>query len=250
MASNPITIPSTLFFFFITGTFILAAFLHPQEFLCLFHGFTYYLCIPTMYLLLSIYTFVNLHVISWGTREDPSSKAQNSENPFVNRNENIAKNKYLAFLPKKMRKKGELDFNCGNCFQISCCLKEKDKSEFQMIEMRLKDIQMNIEKMKFADSMNEYQKNQSLKNSKTGLVTVQTIQNNISNFEIKDQQTNKPIPLSTNKPTTSNLIMQENKYKTSEVSSDADWLFTEEGLREAQEGFLGKAEYAYFEVFR
>ena len=50
--------------------------IHPQEFLCLLHGFTYYLSIPTMYMLLMIYSITNLHVVSWGTREVEQTAAK------------------------------------------------------------------------------------------------------------------------------------------------------------------------------
>ena len=61
--------PTALFFFYVAGTFILAALLHPQEFFCVIHGFLYFLSIPSMYMLLMIYAMTNLHVVSWGTRE-------------------------------------------------------------------------------------------------------------------------------------------------------------------------------------
>ncbi|TRY63908.1 hypothetical protein TCAL_11841 [Tigriopus californicus] len=61
--------PTTLSFIFVAGVFILAAFLHPQEFWCLPMGLIYYITIPSMYLFLVIYSFFNLNVVSWGTRE-------------------------------------------------------------------------------------------------------------------------------------------------------------------------------------
>lgn len=61
--------PTAIFFFYVAGTFILAAILHPQEFFCVLHGMIYFLAIPSMYMLLMIYSLCNLHVVSWGTRE-------------------------------------------------------------------------------------------------------------------------------------------------------------------------------------
>ena len=40
-----------------------------QEFFCVLHGFLYFLSIPSMSMLLMIYSLGNLHVVSWGTRE-------------------------------------------------------------------------------------------------------------------------------------------------------------------------------------
>ena len=68
--------PNAIFFFFVAGTFILAAILHPQEALCVVHGFIYFLAIPSMYMLLMMYALTNLHVISWGTREVKQTKTE------------------------------------------------------------------------------------------------------------------------------------------------------------------------------
>ena len=42
-----------------------------QEFWCIIHGFLYFLAIPSMSMLLMLYSLGNLHVVSWGTREAP-----------------------------------------------------------------------------------------------------------------------------------------------------------------------------------
>lgn len=49
--------------------FVFTAILHPQEKSCLLPGLLYFLCIPSGYLLLVIYSLCNMHVVSWGTRE-------------------------------------------------------------------------------------------------------------------------------------------------------------------------------------
>ena len=61
--------PSAIFLMSMTGSFFIAACLHPQEFWCVVPGLIYLLCIPSMYLLLIIYSITNLNVVSWGTRE-------------------------------------------------------------------------------------------------------------------------------------------------------------------------------------
>lgn len=33
------------------------------------YGLMYFICIPSGYLLLTIYSLVNMHIVSWGTRE-------------------------------------------------------------------------------------------------------------------------------------------------------------------------------------
>ena len=75
--------PNAIFFFFVVGTLVLAAILHPQEALCVVHGFIYFLAIPSMYMLLMMYALTNLHVISWGTREGTQT---NTEKTLEERN--------------------------------------------------------------------------------------------------------------------------------------------------------------------
>ncbi|KAK3570402.1 hypothetical protein QTP86_019282, partial [Hemibagrus guttatus] len=61
--------PSGLFLISMTLLYIITAALHPQEFSLVIHGVLYFLCIPSGYLLLSIYSIVNMNNVSWGTRE-------------------------------------------------------------------------------------------------------------------------------------------------------------------------------------
>merc|ERR1719192_737425 len=68
--------PSFIFLISMVGSFFIAACLHPQEFLCIGHGIVYLLSIPSMYLLLIIYSITNLNVVSWGTREVAVKKSK------------------------------------------------------------------------------------------------------------------------------------------------------------------------------
>lgn len=61
--------PSAIFLISLSGSFFIAACLHPQEFWCIVPGIIYLLSIPSMYLLLILYSIINLNVVSWGTRE-------------------------------------------------------------------------------------------------------------------------------------------------------------------------------------
>ncbi|KAM9839122.1 chitin synthase chs-2-like [Aulostomus maculatus] len=61
--------PSSIFVIAMAIIYITTAFMHPQEFSLVFHGFLYILCIPSAYLLLIIYSMVNMNNVSWGTRE-------------------------------------------------------------------------------------------------------------------------------------------------------------------------------------
>lgn len=69
MSTDGVLAPSSLFFFCVAGEFIIAAILHPKEFNCLKYGIVYYVTVPSMYLLLVIYSVFNMNNVSWGTRE-------------------------------------------------------------------------------------------------------------------------------------------------------------------------------------
>lgn len=63
------TSPNAMFIMIITCIFVTAGVLHPEELMCLVPGVLYFLCIPSGFLLLFIYSMVNMNVVSWGTRE-------------------------------------------------------------------------------------------------------------------------------------------------------------------------------------
>lgn len=67
--------PSAWFLFLVIGEFAIAGLLHPYEVGCLLHGLIYYLTVPSMYVLLIIYSLCNLNNISWGTREVETKKS-------------------------------------------------------------------------------------------------------------------------------------------------------------------------------
>lgn len=61
--------PSAIFLMMMACQLTISALLHPAEFYCFPHIFIYVITLPSMYLLLIIYSVVNLNDISWGTRE-------------------------------------------------------------------------------------------------------------------------------------------------------------------------------------
>ena len=77
--------PSAIFLISLSGSFFIAACLHPQEFWCVVPGLLYLLMIPSMYLLLILYSIINLNVVSWGTREIVQKKSKKvvTSLPFV-----------------------------------------------------------------------------------------------------------------------------------------------------------------------
>ncbi|XP_067275539.1 chitin synthase chs-2-like [Pseudorasbora parva] len=61
--------PSGLFLISMVLLYLITAALHPQEFSLVIYGLLYFICIPSGYLLLAIYTMVNMNNVTWGTRE-------------------------------------------------------------------------------------------------------------------------------------------------------------------------------------
>ncbi|KAL6466367.1 hypothetical protein MHYP_G00241710 [Metynnis hypsauchen] len=72
--------PSGLFFIGIVAMYIFTALLHPHEFQLIIYGLLYVVCIPSGYLLLIIYSMVNMNNVSWGTRETGAQAAMPTEN--------------------------------------------------------------------------------------------------------------------------------------------------------------------------
>lgn len=70
---------TTVFLMFVAGVFVISALIHPQEFWCIIHGFLYFLAIPSMSMILMLYALGNLHVVSWGTRENKTAAEQQEE---------------------------------------------------------------------------------------------------------------------------------------------------------------------------
>ncbi|KAM6903784.1 chitin synthase chs-1-like [Lycodopsis pacificus] len=74
--------PSSLFIIALACFYVITAILHPQEIGLVCYGFLYIICIPSAYLLLSIYSMVNMNNVSWGTRETaPAAGAAQSKAP-------------------------------------------------------------------------------------------------------------------------------------------------------------------------
>lgn len=73
--------PSSLFIIALACFYIVTALLHPQEVGLIVYGLLYILCIPSAYLLLAIYSMVNMNNVSWGTRETAAPAGQQAGAP-------------------------------------------------------------------------------------------------------------------------------------------------------------------------
>ena len=113
--------PSNLFFMILVGIHVLAGILHPQEIKCLLAGVIYFITMPSMYMLLFIYALLNLHVVSWGTREAPKKQTEEEKEAEKKKLEEAARKKELkskgTFLGTLFgRSNNSLDLNLKNIF--------------------------------------------------------------------------------------------------------------------------------------
>ena len=119
--------------FFIThGSFVLAALLHPQEFNCIWCLVVYILTIPSMYLLLTIYSVFNMNNVSWGTREAPKTEE-----------EKAAENAEKAEAAKKKGKVGGIQDwarrfgSFSNFLSCACCTADDSSDKLMVMEEKL-----------------------------------------------------------------------------------------------------------------
>jgi len=129
--------PSAIFLISLSGSFFIAALLHPQEFWCVVPGLIYLLCIPAMYLLLTIYSITNLHVVSWGTREVAVKKTkkelEEEKKQAVNQQKKAKKEGLWGLLVNGNDDGGEeeggVDVAIGNVLRLMLFTHKKESNE-------------------------------------------------------------------------------------------------------------------------
>uniref|UniRef100_A0A914HDU6 chitin synthase n=1 Tax=Globodera rostochiensis TaxID=31243 RepID=A0A914HDU6_GLORO len=97
--------PHSIFLFTVLGSWFIAALLHPLEFDCVIPFALYFLAIPSMYMLLPIYSLCNLNTASWGTRENPASTTSAAADHGRHGTHNGAED-------------GEVSLGCGNLCRV------------------------------------------------------------------------------------------------------------------------------------
>ena len=132
--------PSAIFLISMVGSFFIAACLHPREFWCIVHGIVYLLAIPSMYLLLIIYSITNLNVVSWGTREVVVKKSKK---------EIEAEEKEKAEMAKNKKEKGIWGFMKG-CYEVLLSHKKdssKDREQLFRIANSLDNLNKRLDNL-------------------------------------------------------------------------------------------------------
>lgn len=149
--------PSAIFLIALSGSFFIAACLHPQEFWCIVPGLIYLLAIPSMYLLLILYSIVNLNVVTWGTREVQTKKTKKEleeERKEAEEAKKRARQKsLLGFLQGKAtgddkEEEGSIEFSFAGLFRCMFCTHPKtidEKEQLLRIAESLETVQKRID---------------------------------------------------------------------------------------------------------
>ncbi|PZC82421.1 hypothetical protein B5X24_HaOG210462 [Helicoverpa armigera] len=141
--------PSAIFLISLSSSFFIAACLHPQEFWCIVPGIIYLLSIPSMYLLLILYSIINLNVVSWGTREVQVKKTKKeieAEKKEAELAKKSAKQKsLLGFLQgvNSNEEEGSIEFSFAGLFKCLLCTHPKGNEE----KVQLLHIASTLEKL-------------------------------------------------------------------------------------------------------
>ncbi|XP_063921349.1 chitin synthase chs-2-like [Zophobas morio] len=145
--------PSSLFFFCLAGEFIIAALLHPMEFNCLKYGVVYYVTVPSMYMLLVIYSVFNMNNVSWGTREvtvvpKPEGKEKEQE-VKEEKKKPETKDKILTFLGANAEDDtGAFEFSLNKLFKCMFCTykaDDKENEQLRQIQESVKGLYKKLE---------------------------------------------------------------------------------------------------------
>lgn len=115
--------PSVIFFIGLITIFVVSAVIHPQEIACLFHSILYLLTIPSMYLLLTIYSIINLNIVTWGTRENPQQQEQEKQQEQLQQMPAKSEDKAWYDIGHFLNKASKWSFN------ILCCASTKNDEE-------------------------------------------------------------------------------------------------------------------------
>ncbi|XP_027196350.2 chitin synthase chs-2-like [Dermatophagoides pteronyssinus] len=139
--------PNSLFFSAMMGSFIMAAVLHPQEFACVIPLPIYMLFIPSMYMLLTIYSITNMNVVSWGTREVKSKLS--AKEMAKEKEEEEAKAAAAAAAKKKSNFLNLDSFGSSKngLFTCMCCSGTNESSIDETLNVDVKDIKSQMKEI-------------------------------------------------------------------------------------------------------
>ncbi|XP_075719841.1 chitin synthase chs-2-like [Rhinoderma darwinii] len=141
--------PTGLFLISMSIIYVITALLHPQEFSLLIYGLVYILCVPSGYLLLTIYSLVNMHIVSWGTRETVAPKDKNKQSTKRVRYQNTCKclcwNIELKVHDSKCEVKEEKSDTTDDQIKIVDAKREHTENEYETEESHVTE-ELNLER--------------------------------------------------------------------------------------------------------
>nr|AIJ50381.1 chitin syntthase class B [Phthorimaea operculella] len=141
--------PSSIFTVVTFGSFFITAAMHLQEIICLVYLAIYYITIPSMHMLLIIYSLCNLNNVSWGTREVAQKKTAKQMEQEKKELEEAAKKVEAHGLAKWLggnksdETSGTFEFSINGLFKFICCTNPNDHKE----DYHLLKIANSLEKM-------------------------------------------------------------------------------------------------------
>ncbi|KAL5010121.1 hypothetical protein ScPMuIL_012426 [Solemya velum] len=138
--------PSVMFLSSLVIIFAVSALAHPKEFTCIFYGLLYFLCIPSGFLLLVVYSLCNMNNVSWGTREvaQKKTKKQLEEEKKKREEEESLKKKKKGFFSRfwPSNQMGELKDLLGKLGDLQ--FSKKEDRTTQLLEQMNKNLKKLI----------------------------------------------------------------------------------------------------------
>ena len=148
------------------GPLLIAGMLHMEEAYCMFYMPVYLVTIPSMYILLVVYSFFNLWNVSWGTREVATKKSkaelEREAKEQKEREAELKKKKKEGLFGTLMDQfnlggeKGDtasVDFSIGNVLRCMCFSHEdplEPKKQLVKIAATLDEVSKRLNKMELA----------------------------------------------------------------------------------------------------
>ncbi|XP_055379056.1 chitin synthase chs-2 [Condylostylus longicornis] len=136
MLEDSIYSPTSLFFLSVVLQITITGVLHPQEFGALWCGIIYFITIPSMYMLLLIYSVFNMNDVSWGTRDiKPPQDQQEDKNKSNLNDKKMSKFQQLFYnLKPNKDEEGSFDLACSGLFRCMFCTHQKtNTTETQLL---------------------------------------------------------------------------------------------------------------------
>ncbi|VDI05627.1 chitin synthase [Mytilus galloprovincialis] len=88
---------TTICILLVPGVFVVSALVHPKEFVCIIHGLLYVMAIPSMSMLMFLYSIGNIHTLSLGTFETK----QASDNTKADKKNELEKERKGYFMSQR-----------------------------------------------------------------------------------------------------------------------------------------------------